>query len=68
MPVVVRISQEKKNKLKELSEKQGKKEADIIREGIERMINISMYKSDLDYISSKIKESINVDLKKFYES
>ena len=32
------------------------------------MINISMYKSDLDYISSKIKESINVDLKKFYES
>lgn len=30
MPVVVRISQEKKNKLKELSEKQGKKEADII--------------------------------------
>lgn len=68
MPVVVRISQEKKNKLKELSEKQGKKEADIIREGIERMINISMYKSDLDYIYSKIKESINVDLKKFYES
>ena len=68
MPVVVRISEEKKNKLKELAEKQGKTEVDIIREGIERMINISMYKGDLNYISNKIKESISIDLKKFYKS
>lgn len=68
VPVVVRISEEKKNKIKKLSEKQGKTEADIIREGIERIINISMYKNDLDYISNKIKEAINIDLKKFYKS
>ena len=68
VPVVVRISQEKKNKIKELAEKQGKTEADIIREGIDKIININMYKSDLDYISNKIKEAINVDLKKFYKS
>lgn len=65
IPVVVRISQENKNKIKELAEKQGKIEADIMREGIERMININMYKSNLDYIANKIKESINVDLKRF---
>lgn len=68
VPVVVRISEEKKNKIKKLAEKQGKTEADIIREGIERIINISMYKNDLDYISNKIKEAINIDLKKFYKS
>ena len=68
IPVVVRISEENKNKIKKLAEKQGKKEADIIREGIERIINISMYKNDLDYISNKIKEAINIDLKKFYKS
>lgn len=38
IPVVVRISQEKKNKIKKLEEKQGKTEADIIREGIERIM------------------------------
>lgn len=68
VPVVVRISQENKNKIKELADKQGKTEADIIREGIDKIININMYKSDLDYISNKIKEAINVDLKKFYKS
>ena len=68
VPVVVRISEEKKNKIKKLAEKQGKTEAYIIREGIERIINISMYKNDLDYISNKIKEAINIDLKKFYKS
>lgn len=68
VPVVVRISEEKKNKIKKLSEKQGKTEADIIREGIDKIININMYKSDLDYISNKIKEAINIDLKKFYKS
>ena len=68
IPVVVRISQENKNKIKELAEKQGKKEADIMREGIERIININMYKNDLDYIANEIKESISIDLKKFYKS
>ena len=68
IPVVVRISQENKNKIKELANKQGKKEADIIRESIEKIININMYKNDLDYISNRIKEAISVDLKKFYKS
>ena len=68
VPIVVRISEEKKNKIKKLAEKQGKTEADIIREGIERIINISMYRNDLDYISNRIKEAINIDLKKFYKS
>lgn len=68
VPVVVRISEEKKNKIKKLAEKQGKTEADIIREGIDKIMNINMYKSDLDYISNKIKEAINIDLKKFYKS
>lgn len=68
VPVVVRISQENKNKIKELADKQGKTEADIIRKGIDKIININMYKNDLDYIFSKIKEAINVDLKKFYKS
>lgn len=68
IPVLVRISQENKNKIRELSEKQGKTEADIMREGIERIINMSMYKNDLDYIANKIKESISIDLKKFYKS
>lgn len=68
IPVVVRISQENKKKIKELAEKQGKTEADIMREGIERIININMYKNDLDYIANKIKESISIDLKKFYNS
>lgn len=39
-----------------------------MREGIERIININMYKNDLDYIANKIKESISIDLKKFYKS
>ena len=68
IPVVVRISQKNKSKIKELAEKQDKTEADLIREGIERIININMYKNDLDYISNRIKESISIDLKKFYKS
>ena len=39
-----------------------------MREGIERIININMYRNDLDYISNKIKESISIELKKFYKS
>lgn len=39
-----------------------------MRAGIDRIININMYKDDLDYISNKIKEDINVDLKRFYKS
>lgn len=68
IPVVVRISQGNKNKIKEIAEKQGKTETDIIREGLDRIININMYKDDLDYIANKIKESISIDLKKFYKS
>ena len=68
IPVVVRISEDKKKKIMELAEKQGKAEADIIREGIDKVINVNMYKDDLNYISNKIKESISVDLKKFYKS
>ena len=53
VPVVVRISQESKNKIKELSEKQGKTEADIIREGIERIINMKMLKIHSLYLMNK---------------
>lgn len=68
IPVVIRLSEGKKNKIKELAKKRGRTEADIIRSGIDKEINLNMYKDDLDYIATKIKDSINQDLKRFYKS
>ena len=54
VPVIVRIPKYKKDMLEKLATKQGRYEADIVRSGIDKELDLQIYKDNLDFI---IKEN-----------
>ena len=66
--IVVRIPKYKKEMLEQLASKQGKYESDIIRSGIEKELNIQMYKDNLDFIIKKLDKMLDAKLKPFIAS
>lgn len=66
--IVVRIPKYKKEMLEKLASKQGKYESDIIRSGIEKELNIQMYKDNLDFIVKEVDKMLDAKLKPFIAS
>ena len=66
--IVVRIPKYKKEMLEKLASKQGKSESDIIRSGIEKELNIQMYKDNLDFIIKELDKMLDAKLKPFIAS
>lgn len=66
--IVVRIPKYKKEMLEKLASKQGKYESDIIRSGIEKELNIQMYKDNLDFIIKELDKMLDAKLKPFIAS
>lgn len=66
--IIVRIPKYKKEMLEKLASKQGKYEADIIRNGLEKELNIQMYKDNLDFIIKELDKMLDAKLKPFVAS
>ena len=66
--IVVRIPKYKKEMLEKLASKQGKYESDIIRSGIEKELNIQMYKDNLYFIVKEVDKMLDAKLKPFIAS
>lgn len=60
VPVIVRIPKYKKNMLEKLATKQGRYEADIVRSGIDKELDLQIYKDNLDFI---IKDNLDFIIK-----
>lgn len=68
VPIIVRIPKYKKKMLEKLATKQGKYEADVIRSGIDKELNIQMYKDNLDFIIKELDNMIDTKLDPFIKS
>lgn len=68
VPVIVRIPKYKKDMLEKLATKQGKYEADVIRSGIDKELDIQMYKDNLDFIIKELDNMIEAKLDPFIKS
>lgn len=68
VPIIVRIPKYKKDMLEKLATKQGKYEADVIRSGIDKELDIQMYKDNLDFIIKELDNMIDAKLKPFIQS
>ena len=68
VPIIVRLSKEKKEILEKLASKQRRFESDIIRSGIEKELNIQMYKDSLDSIIKELDCMLDEKLKPFIAS
>lgn len=66
--VVVRISKDKKEEITKVAATQGKCEADVIRNGIEKELNIQRYKDNLDVIIKELDRIIDAKLDPFIKS
>ena len=66
--IIVRIPKYKKEMLEKLASKQGKYEADIIRNGLDKELNIQMYKDNLDFIIKELDKMLDAKLKPFIAS
>lgn len=66
--IIVRIPKYKKEMLEKLASKQGKYEADIIRNGLDKELNIQMYKDNLDFIIKELDKMLDAKLKPFVAS
>ncbi|MCI8654598.1 MAG: hypothetical protein HFJ48_01810 [Clostridia bacterium] len=66
--LVVRIPKYKKTMLEKLATKQGKYEADIVRSGIDKELNLQMYRDNLDFIIKELDSMIDAKLKPFIQS
>ena len=65
VPIIVRIPKAKKEMIKKLANKQGRFEADIIRNGIDKELDLEMNKSNLDFIMKEIDIMIDKKLEPF---
>ena len=63
--VVVRISKEKKEEITKAAATQGICEADVIRNGIEKELNLQRYKDNLDCIIKELDRMIEAKLDPF---
>lgn len=68
VPIIVRIPKHKKEMLEKLATKQGKYEADVIRSGIDKELDIQMYKDNLDFIIKELDNMIDAKLNPFIKS
>lgn len=68
VPIIVRIPKYKKDMLEKLATKQGKYEADVIRSGIDKELDIQMYKDSLDFIIKELDNMIDAKLDPFIKS
>lgn len=68
VPIIVRLSKEKKEMLEKLASKQGRFESDIIRSEIEKELNIQMYKDNLDFIVKQLDSIVDAKLSPFIKS
>lgn len=68
VPIIVRLSKEKKEMLEKLASKQGRFESDIIRSEIEKKLNIQMYKDNLDFIVKQLDSIVDAKLSPFIKS
>ena len=66
--IIVRIPKYKKEMLEKIASKQGKYEADIIRNGLDKELNIQMYKDNLDFIIKELDKMLDAKLKPFIAS
>lgn len=65
VPIIVRVSKAKKEMIEELANKQGRFEADIIRSGIDKELDLEMNKSNLDSIMKEIDIMLDKKLEPF---
>ena len=68
IPIIVRIPKYKKEMLQKLASKQGRYEADVIRSGLEKELNIQIYKDNLDFIIKELDKMLDAKLKPFISS
>lgn len=68
VPIIVRLSKEKKEMLEKLASKQRRFESDIIRSGIEKELNIQMYNDNLDFIVKQLDRILDARLSPFIKS
>lgn len=68
VPIVVRIPKHKKEMLEKLATKQGVFESDIIRNGIDKELDLQIYRDNLDFIMKELDNMIDEKLKPFIAS
>lgn len=68
IPIVVRIPKYKKDMLEKLATKQGMYESDIIRDGIDKELDLQIYKDNLDFIIKELDNMIDEKLEPFIKS
>lgn len=68
IPIIVRIPKYKKDMLEKLATKQGIYEADVIRNGINKELDIQMYKDNMDFIIKELDNMIDEKLDPFIRS
>lgn len=68
IPIIVRIPKYKKDMLEKLATKQGIYEADVIRNGIDKGLDIQMYKDNMDFIIKELDNMIDAKLDPFIKT
>lgn len=68
VPIVIRVPKDKKNMIEKLAIKQGKSEADVVRSGIDKELNLQAYKDNLDFIIKELDRLIDAKLDPFIKS
>lgn len=68
VPIVIRVSKDKKTMIEKLAIKQGKSEADVVRSGIDKELNLQAYRDNLDFIIKELDGFIDAKLDPFIKS
>ena len=63
VPIVIRVPKDKKTMIEKLAIKQGKSEAEVVRSGIDKELNLQTYRDNLDFREN----SITIKNSVFYE-
>ena len=66
--MVIRIPKYKKEMIKNIAKNQGRYEADIIRSGIDKELNIDLYQDKLEELIKKVLKPIEEKIDKFLKS
>lgn len=66
--MVIRIPKYKKEMIKNIAKNQGRHEADIIRSGIDKELNIDLYQDNLEELIKKVLKPIEEKIDKFLQS
>lgn len=66
--MVIRIPKYKKDKIKNIAKNQGRYEADIIRSGIDKELNIDLYQDNLEELIKEVLKPIEEKIDKFLKS